>query len=260
MQAIEEVAPADRLFAGIHWHQRWEVSPGVFTPGRNPVAKLCERVRLPADLRGQRVLDVGAWNGCFSFECERRGADEVVALSLEDPDESGFNRLKSILSSRVAYVRQSIYTVAAATLGTFDLVLFLGVLYHLRYPLLAIDKLRQVCRGKVLVESHVIDNYMTLPTPDGAKVVRLSDLNRQLPGIPLWRFYPCSELNQDQSNWFGPNIAAVEAAFNSAGFECRLIDMWHDRASFDAVPRGPLDAALDGTYECYGDNPGFIGL
>jgi len=112
------------LFDGIHWHQHWEVSPGVFTPGRNPVAKLCDRIRLPADLRGQRVLDVGAWNGCFSFECERRGADEVVALSLEHPDENGFNRLKAILSSRVEYVRQSIYTIDPKSLGAFDLVLF----------------------------------------------------------------------------------------------------------------------------------------
>jgi tRNA (mo5U34)-methyltransferase len=256
----EVVANLATLLDGVHWHQRWQVSPGVYTPGRNPVAQLCERIRLPADLRGQRVLDVGAWNGCFSFECERRGAGEVVALSLEDPDETGFNRLKAALSSRVEYVRQSIYTVDAATLGSFDLVLFLGVLYHLRYPLLAIDKIRQMCRGKVLVESHVIDNHMALPTPHGAKIVRLSDVNRQLPGIPLWRFYPGQELNKDKSNWFGPNIAAVESAFDSAGFECRLIDMWHDRASFDAVPRGLLDAALQGTYESWGDNPGFIGL
>ncbi|RME70243.1 MAG: hypothetical protein D6781_06735 [Verrucomicrobia bacterium] len=71
---------ADELFAGIHWHQRWEIAPGLFTPGRNPVAPICDAAGLPARLDGLRVLDVGAWNGCFSFECERRGAAEVVAL------------------------------------------------------------------------------------------------------------------------------------------------------------------------------------
>src|SRR5258706_14871151 len=50
------------------WHQRWEIFEGVFTPGRNPVSALLDGVGLPKDLRGRRVLDVGAFNGCFSFE------------------------------------------------------------------------------------------------------------------------------------------------------------------------------------------------
>ena len=64
-------APADfdrtTFFAGTCWHQRWEVFPGIFTPGHNLVAELCRDVLLPADLSGRRVLDIGAWNGCFSF-------------------------------------------------------------------------------------------------------------------------------------------------------------------------------------------------
>src|SRR5262249_41031030 len=82
----------DAIFQGVHWHQRWEIFQGVFVPGINPVKDLCELSGLPADLSGKRVLDVGAWNGCFSFECERRGADEVVAFGPENPEEVGFNR------------------------------------------------------------------------------------------------------------------------------------------------------------------------
>ena len=72
----------------------------------------CERVQLPADLTGKRVLDIGAWNGGYSFECERRGAAEVVAYSLENPDVTGFNRLKALLGSRVRYVQGSVYTLS----------------------------------------------------------------------------------------------------------------------------------------------------
>src|SRR5438105_15509393 len=87
----------DRLFEGVHWHQGWDVFEGVRLPGRNSVEELRERVQLPANLTGKRVLDIGAWNGAFSFECERCGASEVVAFSLENPETSGFNRLKSLL-------------------------------------------------------------------------------------------------------------------------------------------------------------------
>jgi tRNA (mo5U34)-methyltransferase len=238
------------LFAGIDWHQRWQVFPRVFTPGRNPVALLCRHIGLPADLHGLRVLDVGALNGCFSFECERRGA-EVVALGLDDPERSGFARLHTLLNSRVQYRQQSIYTVDPKVLG---------VLYHLRYPLLAIDKLRALCRGKVLIESHVIDQHMMVAKGFRAAIVPLKRISRLLPAMPLWRFFPGRELNQDPTNWFGPNIQAVLSAFASAGFDCRLLQEWDDRASFEATPSAPLAAALAGTYESCGDNREFIGL
>ena len=138
---------ANSFFQGIHWHQRWEVFPGVFVPGGNEVEFLCKAAQLPIDLNGMRVLDVGAFNGCFSFECERRGAREVVALSLEDPAVTGFDRLKQLLGSKVRYINESVYTLSPRELGTFDVILFFGVLYHLRYPLLAVDRLRGVIVG-----------------------------------------------------------------------------------------------------------------
>jgi tRNA (mo5U34)-methyltransferase len=240
-----------QLWGQNHWHQRWEVFPGVFTPGHNPVDFLCQAIGLPGDLRGQRVLDVGAWHGCFSFECERRGAEEVVALSLEDPETNGFQRLHRALNSRVRYVQQSVYSLDPKELGEFDLVLFLGVLYHLRYPLLAIDRLRTVCRGKVLIESHVIDNYFEIETWRGKKIVPLNKIHRHLSAVPLWRFYPGPELNNDPSNWFGPNIKAVQEAFTSAGFQVTVLERWGDRATFTAQPQADLRQSLKGSYEAW---------
>src|SRR5687768_4276077 len=99
------------FFRGIHWHQRWPLFRAVETPGVNPVLAICDAAGLAHDLTGQRVLDVGAWNGCFSFECERRGAAEVVAYGLENPQCSGFNKIRELLHSRVEYVQGSVYAL-----------------------------------------------------------------------------------------------------------------------------------------------------
>ncbi|MBL8796269.1 MAG: DUF1698 domain-containing protein [Planctomycetia bacterium] len=255
--------PAD-YFDGVRWHQRWEVAPGVFTPGCNPVPRVCGNVGLPADLTGKRVLDVGAWNGCFSFECERRGAAEVVAVSLEDPEETGFERLHRLLNSRVRYVRGSAYALSPDELGTFDVILFFGVLYHLRYPLLAIDRLRGVCRGEVgevFIETHVCERDYRLRGPL-AWLGRTRLFSRLLGATPLWRQYRAYELHpQDASNWFGPNSAAVREAFASAGFDCEFVHLLEDRASFRAkVQPEPPERVLSQTYEAYPDNRRLVGL
>jgi tRNA (mo5U34)-methyltransferase len=222
---------------------------GVYTPGVNPVDQLCTYARLPADLAGKRVLDVGAWNGCFSFECERRGAAEVVACSLENPDQSGFNRLKALLGSRVSYVQGSVYDLAPERMGVFDVVLFFGVLYHLRYPLLAVDRLRTVCGGSVYVETHVVSNRLML-RPPLALLGRLANIALLFRSTPIWRQYREYELHRgDRSNWFGPNAQAVMESFQSAGFDIVQVASWSDRAAFraDAVP--VPERLLAGSYE-----------
>ena len=219
---------SEAFFGDMYWFQGWDIFDGVRLPGPNSVEHICNYIRLPADLTGKRILDVGALHGAFSFECERRGAAEVIAFSLEDPESIGFNRIKSLLNSKVEYVPGSIYSIQEYRLGQFDMVLFLGVLYHLRYPLLAVDRLAGVCRGELLVETHV--------TPELENA------------IPFWRFYPGAELANDRTNWFGPNVTAVITAFQTAGFDISLLETWGDRAAFRAV-RNRLFPAFDGTYE-----------
>ena len=114
----------------------------------------------------------------------------------------------------------------------FDLILFLGVLYHLRYPLLAIDNLRRVARGPVLIETHLIDEHFILP----GQVVSLNSLTPLLANVPIWQFYQKDELAGDASNWFGPNSAAVVAAFASGGFTIEPLKKWPTRGTFRAIP------------------------
>jgi tRNA (mo5U34)-methyltransferase len=239
-----------QLFQAVpSWHQRWEIFQGVFTPGRNPVATLMTRAGVPASLIGKRVLDVGAYNCCCSFECERRGASEVVAFDLQDPAELGFPALREALgSSRVRFVRGSVYNLDAEALGKFDVVLFFGVLYHLRYPLLALDQLRKVAGGKIYAETLVIDHRFLV---GGRDMQELAAYHPALTEVPLWQFYKSDEMQGDYSNWFGPNIRAVLDAFESAGLPAQVMGTWGDRATFQAAParRGNVGRSYEGMSE-----------
>lgn len=218
------IAPADfdseQFFQGITWYQRWEVFDGIFTPGINPVADICDLMQLPADLTGRRVLDIGSANGCMSLECERRGAAEVIGLTPLDDLNWGHHQLRDAVGATRTHFRPgSTYDLNPEVLGYFDTVLFCGVLYHLRYPMLAIDNIRRVATKDVFIETHVSDD----------------ELSRTNKDIPLWKFYRLLELNSDYSNWFGPNIAAVQQAFESAGFSTKHLNDSGGRGRFHAV-------------------------
>ena len=212
-----------------YWHQKWEVFQGVFTPGHNPIAEMCAALQLPDDLSGKRVLDIGAWNGCLSLECERRGASEVLAIGPESPANSGFELLAKLVgATRTRYEYGTVYDLDPAKIGAFDVVLFCGVLYHLRYPMLGIDNLRRVCRGELFIETFIADRELS-----GAS------------GTPLWRFFRHDALQGDHSNWFGPNACAVVEAVESAGFEVRRADAWmSNRCAFRAAVRPGLPEFL----------------
>jgi 2-polyprenyl-3-methyl-5-hydroxy-6-metoxy-1,4-benzoquinol methylase len=124
------------------WHQRFELAPGVWTPGTSPVAWLCEMAQLPADLSGLTALDVGTTNAGTAFELERRGAARVVALDIYDPDWFGVRALSELLNSKVEYVQGSVYELSWRFAERFDIVIFWGVLYHLRHPLMALATAR----------------------------------------------------------------------------------------------------------------------
>ena len=131
-----------------------ELPDGSVLPGLQSLEHLRWRFGLfglPEDLRGKRVLDIGAWDGWFSFECERRGA-EVTATDCVELDT--FLEARQLLDSRVDYLALDVGELSARRLGRFDIVLFLGVLYHLRHPLLGLEEgagtLHRYSAGRIL--------------------------------------------------------------------------------------------------------------
>jgi tRNA (mo5U34)-methyltransferase len=220
----------ESFFKGILWFQKWEIFDGIFTPGPNPISVICDLMQLPADLSGRRILDIGSANGCMSLECERRGAAEVIGITPLDTPGWGHRQLRDLVgATRTQFKPGSVYDLNPDVLGYFDIVLFCGVLYHLRYPMLAIDNIRRVATNEVFIETHISDG----------------GLGRRDQDIPLWRFYRLDELNSDYSNWFGPNIAAVQQAFESAGFATQLLNSGGSRARFHAVLRQEIPEFLN---------------
>lgn len=162
-------------------HQRWRLA-------QFPIA---------ADLRGKRVLDIGAWDGWFSFEMEKRGASVVAVDSTRI---ARFEEAREMLKSRVEYRVQDVYSLRPQEIGTFDIVLFLGVLYHLRHPLLALERVCALSTDIVCVESYVTDTVYDTNT------------------VPLMEFYEATEFGGQFDNWVGPNIACLLAFCRAAGF------------------------------------------
>jgi tRNA (mo5U34)-methyltransferase len=150
------------------------------------------------------VLDVGAWDGFFSFEAERRGAARVLATdsfvwqsNVEGYGKEGFDFAKQALGSQVEEMHIDVLDLSADEIGTWDVVFFLGVLYHMRHPLLALDRVAEVT-GKMLVLETLVD---------------MLSYHR-----PAMAFYAGSEVARDDTNWCGPNPAAVVAMLRTVGF------------------------------------------
>ena len=203
---------ADRVHSRFRYHSI-ELPDGSVLPGLQPVEHLRWRLDLfglPEDLRGKRVLDVGAWDGWFSFECERRGA-EVVALDCIALDT--FHEAKELIGSKVEYLTLDVNELSARKLGTFDIVLFFGVLYHLRHPLLGLEKAVELSTDLVLIESFVIQAE-----------------KRQIPSV--MEFYERTELGGQVDNWCGPSPECLMSMCRSAGFaQVELKDITNQRAS-----------------------------
>jgi tRNA (mo5U34)-methyltransferase len=201
------------------WHQRFYLSQNVATPGVNDIEWLWSTLGIPESLNTASVLDIGTSNGGVAFMAERRGAKRVVAVDVVGPDHFGFERIRRALDSKVEFVKAPIYELPELLEEQFDAVFCLGVLYHLRHPLLALDALRRLTRGTLYVESAISG------TPGDAS------------GAAFYRF---DELNHDSSNWFSPTIRGLVDWVESAGFVTEGLTSWPEahpaRASLRATP------------------------
>jgi len=104
------------------------------------------------------VLDIGCAEGFFSFEAERRGAREIVAIDSFPDSVRRFNICREAFDSKAQAFLTNVYDVTVRAFGTFDVVMFFGVLYHLRHPLLALEKVFSVCSGTVLLQTASFEN------------------------------------------------------------------------------------------------------
>jgi tRNA (mo5U34)-methyltransferase len=194
----------------VNWYHRMELPGGVVTPGVSETSRGLRRLRLPERLDGLSVLDVGAWDGFYSFEAKRRGAARVVATDSYSwsgegwGTKEGFLLARAVLGVDVEDLDVDVMDLSVDSIGRFDVVLLLGVLYHLKDPITALERAAEVTAGQLIVETETALPWLRSP----AAVV-----------------YPGRELNDDDTNWWALNPAALRALLLRVGFR-RVETVW----------------------------------
>ncbi|MCP4213659.1 MAG: DUF1698 domain-containing protein [bacterium] len=205
-----------------HFRTNLEVVPGVFTGGKvevKPAAENYLKIAKVNSVKGKRLLDIGSWDGGFSFFFERMGA-EVAALDVMDPEKYGFNLLKGILKSKAEFHRMTVYDMNPENVGMFDLVLFSGVFYHLKHPLLALERINEVMNvgGIIFGSGTSSDHYFT----QGEDNIQLADEFPRANDFPI-AFYADGNFMKDKTNWVIPNQKCLENWFKRSGFEFIMV-------------------------------------
>jgi tRNA (mo5U34)-methyltransferase len=219
------------------WWHSIDVGQGITTRGHKTPTHLAaelKSLRLP-DLCKKTVLDIGAWDGFYSFAAERLGAERVTALDhfvwstdlkehkkyyddciargvspepyetmpyykpLELPGKRGFDIARELRGSKVESIVADFMNTDLKAIGTFDVVLFLGVLYHMKYPIESLERLAALTREVAIIETEAVF----------------------LPGLEehaFCEYFEKGELNHDISNWWAPNQKALVGMCRTAGF------------------------------------------
>jgi tRNA (mo5U34)-methyltransferase len=246
--SVSDADAREMVAAYQNWYHRIEVRPGIVTPGVNDSPLNLQMLELPADCSGLRVLDLGARDGFFSFELERRGAD-VLAIDYMPAERTGFPIAARLLGSRLVLQQANLYHLTPAEIGTFDLVLFLGLLYHLPDPIRAMRVVRSLCTWRMYLETLVIDDAVLMA--DGSEAA-LAQIDGRLAAIPLMQFFPGAVCHGDPTNYWGPNVRCVEAMLTETEFRVERVARVTRRAVFQcAVVSSPQAAyflnAADGS-------------
>lgn len=192
--------------ASLPWHHSLDLGGGIVTPGNKPLNVCRDEASLifdRVDLTGRSVLDIGAWNGLFSFEAKRRGAKHVLATDSycwAHPQIRGretFEIARAALGLDVEAREIDVSDLSPESVGEMDVVLYLGVFYHRYDAIEALSKVAPLARQLLILETHL----------------ELRELN-----VPAMAFYPGRELANDPTNWWGPNEHCVNSLLLGHGF------------------------------------------
>jgi tRNA (mo5U34)-methyltransferase len=188
------------------WHHQIDFGGGVISKGRCKLShqQAQAEIYFADDLvRGRSFLDIGCWDGYNSLEAVRRGANRVLATdhfawSSQSWGERGaFELMRKHLAPSIEVAELDLHELTAQRIGTFDIVLFAAVFYHLRHPFATLERIAPLVTDCLIIETHI----------DAIDIRR-----------PAMIFYPGSELAGDASNWWGPNPPCVEAMLRDVGF------------------------------------------
>ena len=196
-----------------HWHHEFEIFPGLVTPGTYQPTFLLEKTQLPRDLTGLCALDIGTSDGFFALQLARRGA-RVVAIDYRRKEDHGYHVMERLNSVQIEYHQMNIYELADKDLGQFDIVLFMGVLYHLPDMIRALCVIRACCRGTMFMETHSENDFCR--------------------DVAAARYYHGDTLAKDNTNFWAPNRLCVLDMLHDTGFDVKHDEAWGQRLFVEA--------------------------
>ena len=209
----------ERINSISKWHHTIEVAPGIFTPGSYDPRGVLKYMKLPNDLSGKRVLDIGTRDGYYAFEAEKRGA-EVIAVDYCPSNQMGFDVAKDLLNSSAQFYQENIYNLPDLDLGLFDIVFCLGLVYHVPDPYLAFEIVRGLTKngGTTYIESNCLDAGIL--TTQREEI----DIPKEFSSYPLAMF---TRLNI--TNYWCMNRACLEKIANDVGYKVERVETWGKR-------------------------------
>jgi tRNA (mo5U34)-methyltransferase len=216
------------------WFHRIDLGNGLYTktesvmgePVDHPLGpwQTIQKI-LPSDLSGKTLLDVGCNAGFYAFEAKRRGAARVLGVDGQRQHVRQGLFVRKVLGLEVEFRRLNVYELGPRTVGQFDITLALGLLYHLKHPILALENLYQVTKELLVIETAIMPPARTPESfahPLGEQQMLLH---------PLAFVENPTDAKEQVFNWFLPGVNALQALLRTTGFdEVKVVEVKNERA------------------------------
>jgi tRNA (mo5U34)-methyltransferase len=223
VEGVMDAEEARRLVAARPWwYHRFEIYPGVITPGVYDPSGILGKLDLPQDLTGVRILELGTADGYFAKALSDRGAD-VTAVDYDDKDFFGFGTMERLSGRTFKYIKANVLSLGELGLAPFDIVLCLGVLYHLPDMMRALFTIRGLVKNLLILETLV---------------------SREHEDEPRARYLPAASLNGDLTNFWAPNVSCCRHMLTDCGFTVRDTWVGDTRALFHCGLATGADATM----------------
>jgi tRNA (mo5U34)-methyltransferase len=205
-----------------HWYHKFEIAPGVITPGVYDPSNLLSYMQFPDDMRGKRILEIGPSDGFFTKAFDSRGA-EVIAVDYVPKEHTGFAIMERLYGKNLVFINCNVFDLPKLALGKFDFVTCLGVLYHLPDMLRALWILKDYVGGQLLLETFI---------------------STERSDRPMAEYLPSDSCNNDATNFWAPNAACVEFMLEDCGYSVVEMETFGTRAFYRCELSSEHDAGF----------------
>jgi tRNA (mo5U34)-methyltransferase len=231
------------------WFHRIDLGEGLFTKTASVMGEPVDhpagpwetiRTCIPEDLRGKSLLDVGCNAGFYAFEAKRRGAARVLGVDGQRQHVRQALFVRNVLDLDVEFRRMNVYELNRRSIGQFDITLALGLIYHLKHPILALENLFEVTKELLVIETAIMP-------PERTPVSFLHPLGETMMKLhPLAYVENPAGAKEQVYNWFLPGVETMKALLSNTGFdEIDVVEVKNERAVLACRKRNGASGVSD---------------